>query len=50
MQAIRMAVKPHQERISLVEAPERGRAMGSVGAGGVLNFFLEEAMEREVPS
>jgi hypothetical protein len=45
MQAIRMAVKPHQERISPVEAPGRDGTTGSVGEGGVLDFFLEEATE-----
>jgi hypothetical protein len=50
MQAIRMAVKPHQERISLVEAPERGVTTGSVGASGVFGFFLEDATEIEAPS
>jgi hypothetical protein len=50
MQAIRMAVKPHQEKISPVEAPGRVETAGSIGEGGVLDFFLEEATEIELPT
>jgi hypothetical protein len=42
MQAIKMVVKPHQERISPAEAPlELGT--GVEGGGGALDFF--DAME-----
>jgi hypothetical protein len=45
MQAIRMAVNPHQDRISPVEVLGRDGTTGSVGEGGVLDFFLDEATD-----
>jgi len=50
MHAMRIVVKPHQERISPAEAPGRVETTGSVGEGGVLDFFLEEATVREPPT
>ena len=50
MHAMRIVVKPHQEKTSLVEAPGWDGTTGSVGEGGVLDFFLEEATVREPPT